>query len=100
MATEVQVDPAVLEAMARVAGDLQAAVRTDVTDVEPETAAAARALTGWQTGRAIEALMWWWRDDLTRLSGRLGVISDGLMLCARDYRYSDQASAQNFRLLG
>ena len=100
MPTEVRVDPAVLEAKARVAADLRDGLHRELTDVEPETTQAARELTGWLTGQALGNLLHWWQDDLTNLTQRLDAMSEGLRLCARDYRHSDHASADNFRGIG
>ena len=86
-----------LEAKAGVAADLRTQLDRELTDVEPETAQAARELTGWQTGRALGNLLHWWQDDLTNLGRRLDAMSDGLRRCASDYRHSDHASADNFR---
>lgn len=100
MPGEVRVDPAVLDAKAGASADLRGALSKDVTDVEPETARAAKSLAGWSTGRAVEDLLWFWRDDLTRLGSSLDAITAGLTACARDYRHSDRASADNFRAVG
>jgi hypothetical protein len=100
MPGEVRVDPALLDSGARVSADLRGALSKDVTDVEPETVRAAQQLAGWSTGRATEDLIWFWRDDLTELSARLHALAGGLAACARDYRHSDRASADNFRAVG
>ncbi|MFY1686738.1 WXG100 family type VII secretion target [Plantactinospora sp. WMMB782] len=100
MATEVRVDPALLEAKAGTAAELHAGLDRELTDVEPETAQAARELHGWQTGTALENLLHWWQDDLGKLRQHLDALAEGLRLCARDYRHSDLASADNFRNLG
>ncbi|MGX7675184.1 WXG100 family type VII secretion target [Plantactinospora sp. DSM 117369] len=100
MNVEVRVDPAPLEAKAGVAADLQAGLDRELTDVEPETSQAVRELRGWQTGTALENLLHWWQDDLARLRQRLNALAGGLHLCARDYRQSDRASAENFRAVG
>lgn len=100
MSDEVRVDPAVLDAGAGVAEGLRDTLRAGLTDVEPETMAAARALAGWLTGRSVEGLAWRWRDDLASLGTRLTGLADGLALSARDYRYVDRASADNFRAVG
>jgi hypothetical protein len=97
MSSEVRVDPARLESAARVTESLRESLRSGLTDVEPETMQAARDLAGWRTGRSVEDLAWWWRDDLAKLDRRLDALADGLSWCARDYRYTDHASAENFR---
>jgi hypothetical protein len=100
MPDEVRVDPALLDAGARVSADLRGALSKDVIDVEPETVGAAQQLAGWSTGRAAEDLIWFWRDDLTKLGARLDALASGLAACARDYRHSDRASADHFRMFG
>lgn len=100
MATEVRVDPALLEAKASVAAELRVRLDRELTDVEPETSQVARELRGWQTGTALENLLHWWEDDLGKLRQRLDALAEGLRLCARDYRHSDRASADNFRAVG
>ncbi|AVT39273.1 hypothetical protein C6W10_25725 [Plantactinospora sp. BB1] len=80
--------------------NLRAGLDRELTDVEPETAQVVRELRGWQTGTALENLLHWWEDDLGRLRQRLDALTEGLRLCARDYRQSDQASADNFRAVG
>jgi len=99
MSTEVRVDPAVLDAAATAAAHLRDGVRGGLTDVEPETALAARELAGWQTGRSLDALLHWWREDLSRLVERLDDMSEGLRRCAADYRRADHTSAGNFQAL-
>lgn len=97
MVDEVRVDPAVLDAQARVARDLGEALRGDLADVEPESAQAARDLSGWLTGQAVADLVWRWRDDLTKLTDQMNGMSEGLRSCAMDYRHTDRASAEHFR---
>jgi hypothetical protein len=100
VADEIRVDPPVLEAGARACGDLHAELVRDEAGIESATIDAARALTGWYTRRALEDLLWWWRDDLTKLGGYLDKFGGALQACANDYQHADRASAWNFDIRG
>lgn len=100
MSPDVRVDPAILESAGRSADGLRQAVADELADVEPETAQVAKELGGWLTGSASDQLLRWWREDLDGLTARLDHMAEGLGLCARDYRHSDHASADNFQGLG
>jgi hypothetical protein len=96
VADEVRVDPSVLRAGTRVCGDLHAEVIRDEAGIEGATTDAARGLSGWYTKRALEDLLWWWRDDLSKLGGYLDKFGGALEACACDYEHIDKASADNF----
>ena len=96
---EVRVEPAILAGRAGIVRELQAALTSAVADVEPETSSAVHGVRGWQSGRALECLLWRWKDDLGALGGHLGRLADALDSCARDYRFSDTASADAFRTI-
>ncbi|WP_223874481.1 MULTISPECIES: type VII secretion target [Salinispora] len=97
MSDEVRVDPLALDSQARVAEDVAAALEHDLIDVEPESVQAVQDLSEWRTGRAVEDLVWFWRDDLKKLTGQVNGVAEGLRQCARDYRHTDTASADHFR---
>lgn len=97
---DVRVDPEVLEAGARVCGELRSRLTVSAADVEPETGAAASGLPGWRTREALEQLIWTWRDDLTKLARYLDTFGDALAGCAVDYRHTDRASADRFDIRG
>ncbi|SCL36943.1 Excreted virulence factor EspC, type VII ESX diderm [Micromonospora pallida] len=94
--TEVRVEPEVLEKTSHVCDDLRDDLRRSAADIEDDTQAALSGLPGWQTRTALEQLRWSWSDDLTKLTGHISNIGDALRGCARDYRYSDVASAALF----
>jgi hypothetical protein len=100
VADEVRVDPHVLETAVGVCGDLHAEVTRDEAGVEPATVAAAHGLPGWYTNRALEDLVWWWRDDLTKLGTYLDRLGEAFHACALDYGHADRASAGNFDIRG
>lgn len=63
MSDEVCVDPLALDSQARVAEDVAAVLEHDLIDVEPESVQAVQDLSEWRTGRAVEDLVWLWRDE-------------------------------------
>ncbi|MER7335220.1 MULTISPECIES: type VII secretion target [unclassified Micromonospora] len=97
--TEVRVEPDVLEKASHVCDGLRDDLRRSTADIGDETQAALAGLSGWQTRTALEQLRWSWSDDLTKLSSYLSNVGDALGDCARDYRYSDEASAAHFDIL-
>jgi hypothetical protein len=66
--------------------------------VRPRTR--ARGLSCWYTRRALEDLLWWWRDDLSKLGKYLDTFGGALEACARDYAHTDKASADHFDIRG
>jgi hypothetical protein len=96
---EVRVEPAILAGRAVVARELQAGLKRAVAGVEPETSSAVSGVRGWQSGGALDGLLWRWKDDLGALGAHLGRLADALDGCARDYRFSDSASADAFRAI-
>ena len=99
MADEVRADPAVLYGLGRAARGLRDALTEGLTDVEPETAEAARAMRGWHIGGVLDQLMWDWRDDVAGRARHLDGLASALDGCARDYEHSDTASAHGFASL-
>ena len=57
-------------------------------------------MSGWYTQRALDDLLWWWRDDVTKLGGYLDTFGGALQACANDYRRADRASVWNFDIRG
>jgi hypothetical protein len=100
LANEVHVDPTVLAAAAKACDGLRDSLSHDVADVEPETIDAARGLPGWYTKRALEDLLWWWRDDLTKLGRYLDTFSGALQTAGHDYQVSDHSSVDRFDFRG
>ena len=100
MAAEVRVDPALLDKARAVCGDLRTATARDEHDVEGATTDAGRGVAGWATQRALEDLLWFWRDDTDRLGKYLTTFGDALQHTAEAYRRSDQASAGLFDIRG
>lgn len=96
MADEVRADPQLLRAKAQSCLDLHGSLRSSLSDVEPETVAADRGLSGWQTQAALQQLLWWHRDDVAKLGTELQDMADALGRCAADYEHTDQASADHF----
>lgn len=95
-AGEVRVDPDKLRTAGLACGDLRDTLGHSIADVEPETVAAKRALPGFLMQNALQDVLWWWRDDLTRFGKRLDATADALEACARDYEQADHASASHF----
>ncbi|MEW2386002.1 type VII secretion target [Micromonospora sp. NPDC047707] len=93
---ELRVEPELLDRAAQVADELRDELRKSAADVGDETDGAVAGLAGWQTRTALEQLRWSWSDDLAKLTSYLEKVGDGLRGCARDYRYSDEASATRF----
>ena len=93
---EVRVEPARLTAAAQVCRDARDGLGRAVSDVEPETIAADKGLNGWASQRALQDLLGWWRDDLSKLGKRLDATAEGLTACADAYARSDAASAGTF----
>jgi hypothetical protein len=100
MAAEVRVDPALLDKAQAVCSELRAETARDEHDIEGATADAGRGVTGWGTQRALEDLLWFWRDDLDRLGSYLTTFGDALQHTAAAYRRSDQASVDLFDIRG
>ncbi|HZM81934.1 MAG TPA: type VII secretion target [Candidatus Limnocylindrales bacterium] len=96
MANEVRVDPELLRAGGRACRAVGDGIGRSVSDVEPETVGAQKALPGWATAKALNDVLWWWRDDLEKLEKRLDATADALEACAQDYRTTDQANADHF----
>jgi hypothetical protein len=100
MAAEVKVDPALLDRAHGVCSDLRAECARDEHDVEGTTTDAGRGLAGWGTQKALENLLWFWRDDITRLGAYLDKFGNALQQTGAAYRESDQASADLFDIRG
>ena len=100
MGAEVRVEPALLEQAQQVCAELRAEVTRDEHDVEGATQDAWRGLAGWGTQRALEDLLWWWRDDAAKLGKYLTTFGTALHDTASDYRASDHASADLFDIRG
>jgi uncharacterized protein YukE len=96
---EVRVEPAILADGAGILRELQTALTSAVADIEPETSSAVHGIRGWQSGSALEGLLWRWKDDLGALGGHLDRLADAIDACARDYRFADTASADAFRTI-
>ena len=100
MAAEVRVDPELLRKAQQVCSDLHAEVAADEHEIDAVTVDAARGVAGWGMQRALEDLVWWWRDDLTRLGGYLDTFGDALAQAAAAYERSDHASMDLFDIRG
>jgi len=91
-----QVDPSTLVVGAAACRDLRGSMGTGLADVEAGSTTAQAGLAGWRTRRALEELLWWWRDDLDRLGRRLDATADALEACARGYRNADEVGQDSF----
>jgi len=95
--TEVRVDPSVLHRHSVRCGDVREALTRVMADVEAQTIDAARGLSGWSTGRALEDALWWWREAVGALAGHLDGFGEALHESAANYRRSDGAAPARFR---
>ncbi|WP_412752078.1 hypothetical protein [Krasilnikovia sp. M28-CT-15] len=96
MATEVRVEPALLERGHAVCVELGTEVTRDEFDTEGAMQSAARGLAGWQTQRSVEDLSWWWHDYRAKLGGYLNTFGNALDRTAVAYRQADSASRDLF----
>ncbi|MQA85013.1 MAG: hypothetical protein GEV03_10410 [Streptosporangiales bacterium] len=96
----VLVRPELLERAAGRADAMEGELRGGVKDVEPETTAAARGLTGWATGSKLSQTGAEWKDKLTDLANRMGGVSEQLVATVRNYRSSDEGAAGRFGGIG
>jgi hypothetical protein len=99
VSVEVRVDPSVLDRAASACDGLRVELTSDEADVEPATTGAMSGLAGWGIRGALDQVLWWWRDDLTKLGGYLDGYGDALRGCARDYRVTDRADSGRFLYL-
>ncbi|MET9396474.1 type VII secretion target [Kitasatospora sp. NPDC002965] len=95
----VHVEPATLRQAAGVSRRLQGELRNSVVHIEPDTGAAARALSAdcWSTGAALSQVLTWWKARWTSMDNRLGLTADRLEATAGAYRSTDGASASTFK---
>ncbi|AEV89113.1 hypothetical protein ACWT_8104 [Actinoplanes sp. SE50] len=100
MGDELHVEPAVLHSARQVCEDLGVAWRRDEHGVEPVTEDAAAGLPGWMTGRALGDFVWYWQDDVKKLTGYLETFGDALQRAALTYEHTDHASADLFDIRG
>jgi hypothetical protein len=96
MSNEVRMDPELLRTGGRACRAVGDGIGRSVSDVEPETVGAQKALPGRVTANALNDLLWWRRDDLTKLEQRLDATAEVLEACAQDYQTTDQADADHF----
>lgn len=97
-AAAVQVRPEVLERSAGASRRLQGDLRYAVQRAEPDTAAAAGALSGgWNSGAALAQLLERWKPRWTSMERRLGLTADRLEATASAYRASEHSAAADFR---
>ena len=94
--TEVRVDPSALQRQSVRSADLRETLARVMADVEAETIDAARGLSGWSAGRALEDVLWWWRDAVGAFVGQVDGFGEALRECAMNYRRTDGAAPARF----
>ncbi|MFF2661369.1 hypothetical protein ACFVUH_28890 [Kitasatospora sp. NPDC058032] len=95
----VTVEPAALRRAAGAARHLQGELRYAVSHAEPDTDAAARALStdSFASGAALAQVLAWWKARWTSLDNRLGLTADRLEATAGAYRSTDASAASAFK---
>ncbi|MER5355898.1 type VII secretion target [Kitasatospora sp. NPDC002551] len=95
----VRVEPAALRQAAGASRRLQGELRSTVSHAEPDTAAAAQALSAdcFSSGAALTQVLTWWKARWTSLDNRLGMTADRLEATAAAYRSTDTSSASAFK---
>jgi hypothetical protein len=100
MGAEVRVEPALLDKAQQLCESMHAEVARDELGIDAVTEDAARGLAGWVMQRALGDMVWFWRDDLSKLGTYLDTFGNALHHAARAYRQSDQASQDLFDIRG
>ncbi|WP_436529456.1 hypothetical protein [Actinoplanes sp. HUAS TT8] len=100
MGDELHVDPAALDHARQVCDDLGTAWARDEHGVEPATEDAAQGLPGWATGGELADFVWYWQDDVKKLTGYLERFGGALHQAALTYEHADHAGADLFDLRG
>ncbi|MFF7455096.1 type VII secretion target [Kitasatospora sp. NPDC008115] len=95
----VRVEPAALRRAAGTSRRLQGELRLAVGHAEPDTNAAARALSTecFGSGAALAQVLTWWKARWTSLDNRLGLTADRLEATAGAYRATDASAASPFK---
>ncbi|MER7704272.1 type VII secretion target [Kitasatospora sp. NPDC097605] len=94
----VTVEPAALRRAAGVSRRLQGELRFAVGHAEPDSRAAAQALSAecFGSGAALSQVLTWWKTRWTSLDHRLGLTADRLEATAGAYRATDASTASPF----
>ncbi|MFC5661396.1 hypothetical protein ACFP3U_00210 [Kitasatospora misakiensis] len=89
-------DPPLLQKAAQNAHALQAAVKTELTQPAQHVAAAAAALSGWETGGRLTTAWSIWSDQANNLSLEVGRLAGNLDTTARNYAQTEAAIHAQF----